>query len=359
MRAVTLALQQKNAKLPLDTDGAVEMVKRAIDKRPKEFRLHVRTAGWQENAFVLLDRVIQFRPAALKIYPPTSSGPGGFVCSAERGTLESWKAAVAGAAQQSTVLTLMISAAFAAPLLSLVNRPPFILNLFGKAKSGKTTALLAAASVIGISEEDALPNWNATDAGLLQIFCAFNDSIVPINELGLLKGKKTDRGERVREIIYAFGEGRDRFRHTASSFAESGNRSPFRGILLSTSESSFHELRAGVRDDGELARAHDVPVLLGGSNNIFDRLSDPLSQKKARLKLNELRRSITNNVGVAFDPYLKWIAQDRDGIANKVRAYVKILRSKSHLCTDDGVLHHSADNFGLCFAGAALAIEAG
>lgn len=355
---VTSALQQKNAALPSNPQEAAEMVRFAIKQEPEEFRLQVATAGWRlhESAFVSLDRVIKLGPSTVSVCPPSKSCD--LFSSIRQGCAEVWKREVAAVAQCSTAATLSMSAAFAAPLLSLLARPPFILNLFGGSKTGKTTALLSGAAVIGLSEENVLPNWNSTDAGLLQLFRAFNDSIVPVNELGLLKGKKTDRGDRVREMIYAFGEGRDRLRHSASSYAAHDNGSIFKGILLSTSETSFHELRGSMRDDGELARAHDVPALLLGSKTIFDRLSETLSPKKTRTKLNIFRRAITQNPGVVFVDYIKWLASTQD-IEEKARAHIETFIKQLSLPADDGVLFHAANNFGVCFAGAVLGIEAG
>ena len=44
--------------------------------------------------------------------------------------------------------------------------------------------LLAAASVIGYGREQDLPNFRATDAAFGEIPAAFNDSFLPLNELG-------------------------------------------------------------------------------------------------------------------------------------------------------------------------------
>ncbi|QAY96418.1 hypothetical protein CWB41_12320 [Methylovirgula ligni] len=349
-------LEKKNAHLPNSSEDALSLIAAAIQRPPTEFQLQAATAGWrrEERAFICLDRVIKFGTAPIAVCPPAKSRER--FSSRSLGTLESWQQDVADVAQFSTVATLMMSAAFAAPLLSMLNFSPFIFNLYGASKSGKTTAILLAAAITGLAEENALPNWNSTDSGLLQLFRAFNDSVVPVNELGLLRGKKADRSERVREMIYAFGEGRDRLRHSESSFGTQGKSSTFRGILLSTSETSFRELRGADRDDGELARAHDIPALMNGSKTIFDRLPANQSASKSRAKLNEFRQAITQNSAVAFDKYIKWLAKNEDA-EDKAYAYIDDLMGGLHLPTGDGALQHAARNFAVCFAGAALAIE--
>lgn len=355
VKHVKAALQLKNASLPRSSGASTKMVDDAINQEPNEFRLQVATAGWRRNekGFVSLDRVITFGHAAISICPP----PQSFVSSVRLGCRENWEREVAGVAKYSTVATLLLSSAFAAPLLSILGRSSFLLNVFGASKSGKTTALLLAGAIIGLREENALPNWNSTDAGLLQLFRIFNDSIVPVNELAL-KGRQTDRSERVREMIYAFGDGRDRLRHSESSYAGSGNGSTFKGILLSTSEVSFSKLRGSARDDGELARAHDVPALIRGSTTIFDRLPQSLSSRQTRKKLNEFRQAITQNSAVVFDCYIKWLA-DREDVVQKAQGHIETFLKRLSLPPDDGVLTHAAGNFGVCVAGAALAIETG
>jgi uncharacterized protein (DUF927 family) len=80
--------------------------------------------GWRlpDQCFVLLNRVINFGSSELKVCPPpwTEQLPFGPVSMV--GTIETWKETVAAEAQYSTRLMLMISCAFAAPLLRLANR---------------------------------------------------------------------------------------------------------------------------------------------------------------------------------------------------------------------------------------------
>ena len=114
---------------------------------------------------------------------------------------------------------LAICAAFAAPLLSLTQRQSFGIHLFGRAKAGKTTTLLAGASVIGLGREADLPNWGATAAAKGESARMFNDMLFSLNEVGLLGGSKRKAYPEIRETIYRLGEGRERLRHTQSVFS--------------------------------------------------------------------------------------------------------------------------------------------
>jgi hypothetical protein len=102
---------------------------------------------------------------------------------------------------------LVLAAAFAAPLVRVSGLQNFGINLFGRSKVGKTTALLAGASVIGIGTERDLPNWNSTSNAFLETARGFNDLMLPAYEVGLLAGNRRDAYAPIRERIYAFQRG--------------------------------------------------------------------------------------------------------------------------------------------------------
>jgi len=104
---------------------------------------------------------------------------------------------------------LAICAAFAAPLLSFTGRQSFGINLFGRAKAGKTTALLAGASVIGLGREADLPNCGATAAAKGESARMFNDMLLPLNEVGLLGGSKKKAYPEIRDYAIFAEKTRD------------------------------------------------------------------------------------------------------------------------------------------------------
>jgi|GEM_PF-4542823 hypothetical protein len=160
---------------------------------------------------------------------------------------------------------LAICAAFAAPLLSFTGRQSFGINLFGRAKAGKTTALLAGASVIGLGREADLPNCGATAAAKGESARMFNDMLLPLNEVGLLGGSKKKAYPEIRD--YAI-------------FAEK------------------------TRDEGEYARCIDVPVNRPNRHSIVNRFPANLPKEKRRRwaedRVIELRKACEANHGTAF-----------------------------------------------------------
>ena len=80
-----------------------------------------------------------------------------------------------------TTLILAISVALAAPLLHVVRRQSFTINLFGPSNAGKSMATLLAASVIGIPRIVDLISWKITNAQLEERLPEFNNSAFPID----------------------------------------------------------------------------------------------------------------------------------------------------------------------------------
>jgi hypothetical protein len=105
-------------------------------------------------------------------------------------------------------MVLGISAALGAPLLSIARLNSFGILVHGPGKSAKSTMLLGAGSVVGYGSEQDLPNFRTTDAAFGEIPVASNDSLLPLNELGLLKGSAAERRQRLRDLTYGFAEGR-------------------------------------------------------------------------------------------------------------------------------------------------------
>ena len=240
-RTVLAALARKNAVLPHEEDEALKLVEQAIKSEPRHHHLHVRRLGWlpRREGFALKRTVLGARNGVQKLRPPLWVNDRQVGVLKSRGTLEQWQQDVAGRAVHSTRLMLVLAAAFAAPLVRISGLQNFGVNIFGRSKVGKTTALLVGASAIGIGTERDLPNWNSTNNAFLETARGFADLMVPANEVGLLAGKRRDAYAPIRERIYTFSEGRDRARLSSSTMATTwassilaGNIRVYIGILI-------------------------------------------------------------------------------------------------------------------------------
>lgn len=370
--SVKSALLDRNAKLPKD-EAAVELIKKVIAAKPKALIGKARAYGWQRRgkAFVHPAGVIEHIDAEGKKPRRTLHQPGWIndkhtLTQRRRGTAEGWVEKVARRAVHSSTATLAICAAAAAPLLKKMGMQSFGLNFYGISKAGKTTALLAGSSFAGIGEESGLPNHRATSGAKLELARVFNHQILPINEVGLLAGKRKDAYAHLRTMVYNLSEGRDRLRMTHTETAVAAYCAEFRIVFISTAEHSFDRYAsfAGeTRDDGEFARCTDVAAAFRGRRTIMDRLKVKGSRRQrrqaARSETIALRKACRRYHGAAFQKYIQHLMAKDDTLRSEVRAHMKVASKALQYPSLDGARQHAIANFALLYAGGALAIEAG
>jgi hypothetical protein len=186
------ALARKNAVLPFNEKEATDLVEAAIKSEPRRYRLHVRRLGWRPRfaGFALKRTVIGAPDEIQGLRPPLWVNDQQVGVLKSRGTLEQWRQHVAARVTYSSRLMAVLAAAFAAPLVMVSGLQNFGINIFGRSKAGKTTALMVGGSAIGVGTERDLPNWNCTGNAFLETARGFNDLMLPVNEVGLLAGKR-------------------------------------------------------------------------------------------------------------------------------------------------------------------------
>ena len=97
------------------------------------------------------------------------------------GTLEGWQAGVGAVCEGNPLLMLSVCAAFAGPLLYHVQRQGGGFHIVGDSSTGKSSAILAGASVWGHGEEFKR-NWRATGNGLEGIASQRNDTLLALRD---------------------------------------------------------------------------------------------------------------------------------------------------------------------------------
>lgn len=196
--------------------------------------------GWRYDETLDQDLFVTFNNVAgitngCSVVPPIGAfGSTGQIDTS--GSLKGWKSLVA-VAEYSTAMIIALCAAFAAPLLKIVNRPSFGLLFYGPSHAGKSTAELVGASVLGFGVDEDLPSLNTTEAGLLATGLAFNDHLLPINEAGTAPGGKRNVAEAVRRATYALMNGHDVIRHPSWS-GNNSSATSFKVLPLLSSEFS-------------------------------------------------------------------------------------------------------------------------
>lgn len=113
--------------------------------------------GWHDSAFVLPEESIQPEDSEPTLYQTASDTKHWLAPS---GTLQEWIADIGRFCPGNPRLLFAVACAFAPPLLQLTNEPGGGFHFCGASSSGKTTALLVAASVWG--GEGGVRTWRMT-----------------------------------------------------------------------------------------------------------------------------------------------------------------------------------------------------
>jgi Domain of unknown function (DUF927) len=359
-RTLLPQLHKAGARLPPSEEAAKRVVNAAIAQQPKRIVHCVARPGW----LVYKDGTLRYSYGNELIGPPVRGtvlappfnverrGPKGAVV---KGSLSDWQRRVGAVVKKSPCATLLVSAAFSAPLLLSAEIMTFGLNIFGPGKKGKSTALTAAGSVIGLGLGESLLTWGATNAGILQQAGAWTDLPLLINEGGTLKGKCSDAYARLRELTFALNAGHDTVRHR--SWGPSGDS--FRLIYVASAEhstSAYATMAGEKRDDGELVRLVDYPAIVPGRTSIFAVLSEGLSADAAT---SHLRVACRECSGTPFPPYLRYLTQfKKPELEAKVKSIINEFMTHVEAEITDGVTHHLALLFGVIYSGARMADEA-
>ena len=319
--------------------------------------------GWRDDGrcFVTHSHIEGSSPEG-SVLPPKSSIAGAAGGIGIRGNLEDWQALIA-VAPHSTAMMVALCAAFAAPLLGLLQIPNFGLVLVAPSRAGKTQAQLVGASVIGFGEEEHLPTLNATPAGLMESGLIFNDHMLPINEVGTARGGKGDVHFVMRDVTYTFMSGRETVRHSSWG-GNTASPSSFKVLLLLSSEHSPDDwaARGGeTRDDGETARLIGLPVLRDGHQTVFDQppdLDEEELQNWITMQFQKLRLGLPEQRGQAFRAYMREFFEDRETYIEYAQGYVTQFKLELARYANNRIKGDIVAKFGVLAAGGILAIYA-
>jgi 5-methylcytosine-specific restriction endonuclease McrA len=347
------------------TSAHEQAITKIANDEPRRYVIQPQRMGWQNNGQGFLAATGAVGDCGSReVALPSWMTKKHAIVQSKRGTLEGWIERVAGPSCHSSAALVALCAAFAAPLLRVTRTTPFGINLYGVSKAGKTSALLAAASVGGIGIEGRMPNFRSTAAARGELGCAFNDQLLPLNEVGLL-AQRNRAYDAIRELIYQMSEGRDTIRHTESKYAKAAKAAEFRTVFVSTSEHHFDRYARFAqqhRDEGEYARCLDVSACARGGSTIMDLVPDDVEANDRRAwrrkQVISLRRSCASHHGHALPAYIEFLISRGDELKKAVGNLQKDFISQIDIDGLEGALQHAAHNFSLLVTGGMLAIRA-
>jgi putative DNA primase/helicase len=367
VKALVNTLTKYGAYFPDDQQTNKRALQKLISARHDVNRItFAAQVGWYRgySTFVLPNHVIGTSTSDLPIRPPrlNSSTHAGET----RGDHAEWLRTVACPAKFSSRMVLAISAALAAPLLRMAKLPSFGILVHGRGKAGKSTMLLAAASIIGYRREQDLPNFRATDTALGEIPAAFNDSLMPLNELGLLKGSATQKYLRLRDFTYGSAEGRGTTYSKLAPIAEASVGLEWLCIFFATGEEASNEIARDARETrmaGESIRWIDLAGTRNGALDIFDRIPKDVAESDraewAEKTCATIRNGCLRNHGFTLQQFIKQIIINRKVVQKQLKSLRKKFVSRVTDANDDPVVRHLAKCCGHIYAAALIAVRFG
>jgi uncharacterized protein (DUF927 family) len=357
LKALKKALINAGALFSDDEDersDALLALRAQAKKAPK--RSFASRLGWHDDRcrrFVRPRGVIGTNPDK-ELRPPRERSAR-ILAMRTAGTHKEWVKEVARPAAYSSRMVLAICTAFAAPLLKLANAESFAIYLTGPSTVGKSTVTLAAGSVVGFGTAGDLPTFRATNAGLAELCAEFNDSVLPLDEFGMLEGSANERRRRQRELTFGFAGGQGK---TYSKFASCHrSASGWRSIILANGEeeSDVVAMNAGeIRIGGEQKRWMEVPALQKDQPDVFD-LAPTFDSPDKRTKwfvsqCATIREACRRNHGVAHWHFIEGVIKKSAIVRAEVGPLRDFFAKKVAKGETDQVVRHLAKNFGLIYA---------
>ncbi|EIJ33309.1 DUF927 domain-containing protein [Thiothrix nivea] len=258
--------------------------------------------GWHNHVYVTPEHVYGDEDSNF-IYQSGAAGiQSGFSTA---GTLNGWRENVARYAQGNSRLVFSISMAFAGSLVGLANIESGGVHFSGGSKDGKTTVLLAAASVFG-HPDTYKRTYRATANALEGVASLHNDGFLPLDELKQCTPKEAG------EVVYMLANGQDKARMKDHG----GLRAlkTWRLLFLSTGEISLVDYlkSAGIQSyAGQEVRLANIPADAGKGYKILENLHGFQSVTDF---FTHMHKAIRRHHGTAGAAWLETITSEQETI---------------------------------------------
>lgn len=265
-------------------------------------------------------------------------------------TLPEWQENIGRYCIGNPILLFCASMSFAATLLYLLDMENGGFNLMGESSIGKSTAMKIAAGIIG-NPAITIQRWNATTNAMEGIACAYNDILLPLDEIAQATGNE------IGNTVYMLGNGMGKGRMQAGG--DLRKRITFRCLFLSNGERT---LEAHMDEAGKSIRA-------GQEVRLVDLMADMGLGMGIYTELHGFRNSYEFNEYLVANSLLYYGAPMREFLENLVGVPDETIAGmhdgidyfiSSNLPADaDGQVKRIAKRFGLVACGGELASHFG
>lgn len=279
------------------------------------FRLTKKT-GWHGNSYVLGNGETIGCDAERFIYDDVKvKDPA----AETAGTIEEWQQHMARYCKGNSRLMFAASAAFAAPLLHVLGAEGGGFNFVGNSSTGKSTAVMLAASVYGLPSKN-VQGWRATANGLELLALKHNDAMLAMDEIGEMNPKE------IGEAAYMLANGQGKQRMKAS--AELRERLTWRTLILSSGELTLadHMSEGGKRvRAGQEVRLADIPADAGAGYGLFENLHGFANGAEFSV---QLKQNAERYHGVALRLFLKHVVESPETVKASHQKVATLFRAR-------------------------------
>lgn len=312
--------------------------------RTEKMAICTEATGWHDGVFVLPNTVIGDSGGEEILFQSATAGASHYHAA---GTLAEWRDNVAVLCRGNSRLMFSVCVALASTMLELIGAENGGFHLVGDSSTGKSTALIMAASVFGGAK--FVSSWRSTINGLEGIAAAHNGALLILDELAQCNPK--DAGE----TAYMLANGDGKQRAIKSGFAK--KRNSWKLLFLSSGEV---DLAQHMREAGKKARAGQevrlVSVPVAGAHGIFDHLHGEETGKAMSEKVKGQAAKYHGTAGLAF---IGWLAANRVGLAEVVKTMQAGFIKQFVEHDADGQVQRVAGRFALCAVAGEMATAQG
>ena len=289
----------------------------------------------------------------LFIMPRQNIGPGDAIFQSETangddyrhaGTLAGWQSSIGSRCEGNPLLLLSVCASLAGALLFHVQRQGGGFHIVGDSSTGKSSAILAGASVWGHGE-DFKRTWRATGNGLEGIASQRNDTLLALDEIG-----EADPRE-IGAVVYAIANGTGKARASRNGAAKAAKR--WRVMLFSSGELGLSALMA---EGGKRSRAgQEIRLLDIAARRTYGAWDNLHGLAGGREFSDAIQRASVTDYGHAGPEFIRQLLASGD--ADKLPGWLASMGAK--FPSANGQEGRAAERFALVALAGELAIKFG
>lgn len=270
------------------------------------------------------------------------------------GSLAAWRDTIGTWARGNSRIMLSLSASLAATLLEPVGMESGGINWIAQSSTGKTTTLLAAASIWGSGSITGgyILNWRATANGLEGLAALHSDAALCLDEIGQAPGRT------INEAAYLLANGLGKARALSDGSAKAIKS--WRTLVLSTGEVSLADRikEEGFRvQAGQTVRLIDIPADAGAGLGLFEDLHGFASPRELS---DAIRKAAATHYGHPSRAFIKKIQENRADFEQALARFMS--DGLSAICDDQdasGQVQRVAKRLLLCAVAGEMATEWG